>query len=411
MSLVCALRCYVVDSFGGFFAYDEAMKLVASRVLDDEEEASKQLLELESKGFSEDLEVLVHDLIEMGFDELVFEDEQEAKAISTRFRVKATFESPSAAGIAFRASPLSAFLAAGKKQSFVDRLWKGVAESLVKSKVKAASEKRDRLVAQAVSALDEIDKNVNITVSRVREWYGLHFPELDSLVPDHKQYMLIVKKFGRRSNISPEEAAQIVQSDNKGKLIYEAAMKSMGADVNDYDLKQIVDLAEINIKTYESRDAMERYIDDVMKEIAPNVRELAGATLGARLIALAGSLEGLAKKPASTIQVLGAEKALFRSLKTGARPPKHGIIFQHQHLHSAERWQRGKIARALAGKLSIAARVDAFGGEYVADKLKASLEKRIAEIKKKYARPPVKPAKQERQFKRFRKEKRRNRRW
>ena len=185
----------------------------------------------------------------------------------------------------------------------------------------------------------------------------------------------------------------------------------MGAEVNDYDLKQIVDLAEINLKTYESRDSMEKYIDEVMKEIAPNVRELAGATLGARLIALAGSLENLAKKPAITIQVLGAEKALFRSLKTGARPPKHGIIFQHQYLHSAERWQRGKIARALAGKLSIAARVDAFGGEFIADKLKSSVEKRIAEIKKKYAKPPARPAKQERSFKRFRKEKRRNRRW
>lgn len=306
---------------------------------------------------------------------------------------------------------MSAFLSAGKKQSFVERLLRETSESIVRTKIRAASEKRDRLVAQAVSALDEIDKNVNITVSRVREWYGLHFPELDSLVPDHRQYMEIVKNFGRRSNIDPEAASKVVQAENKGRAIYEAAMKSMGAEVNDYDLKQIVDLAEINLKTYESRDSMEKYIDEVMREIAPNVRELAGATLGARLIALAGSLENLAKKPASTIQVLGAEKALFRSLKTGARPPKHGIIFQHQYLHSAERWQRGKIARALAGKLSIAARVDAFGGEFIADKLKSSVEKRIAEIKKKYAKPPAKPARQERPFKRFRKEKRRNRRW
>ncbi|RWX72902.1 MAG: Box C/D RNA-guided RNA methyltransferase subunit Nop5 [Candidatus Methanosuratincola subterraneus] len=408
---VIALKCYVVDSFGGFFAYDESLKLIASRIFESSSDATSQILDLEKKGLSRDLEVLVHDLVEMGCDELVFEDELEAKAIRTRFGVKSHSESPSPAGTSFRASPLSAFLSAGKKQPFMDRLLRETSESIVRTKIKAASEKRDRLVAQAVSALDEIDKNVNITVSRVREWYGLHFPELDSLVPDHRQYMEIVKTFGRRSNIDPEAVSKVVQAENRGKAIYEAAMKSMGAEVNDYDLKQIVDLAEINLKTYESRDSMEKYIDEVMKEIAPNVRELAGATLGARLIALAGSLENLAKKPASTIQVLGAEKALFRSLKTGARPPKHGIIFQHQYLHSAERWQRGKIARALAGKLSIAARVDAFGGEFIADKLKSSVEKRIAEIKKKYAKPPARPAKQERSFKRFRKEKRRNRRW
>jgi len=98
--------------------------------------------------------------------------------------------------------------------------------------------------------------------------------------------------------------------------------------------------------------------------------------------------------PASTIQVLGAEKALFRSLKTGSRPPKHGIIFQHPYLHDAKKWQRGKIARAMAGKIAIAARADLFGGRFIGDELRAELEKRVEEIKEKYAEPPVKaPAK------------------
>jgi nucleolar protein 56 len=99
----------------------------------------------------------------------------------------------------------------------------------------------------------------------------------------------------------------------------------------------------------------------------------------------------LAKRPASTIQVLGAEKALFRSLKTGARPPKHGMIFQHTLLHDAKRWQRGKIARALAGKVAIAARVDAFGGRKIGDELKADLDRRIEEIHQKYDQPPPLP--------------------
>jgi len=125
-----------------------------------------------------------------------------------------------------------------------------------------------------------------------------------------------------------------------------------------------------------------------MDGVAPNTRALVGSLLGARLIALAGTLNNLAKMPASTIQVLGAEKALFRSLRTGTRPPKHGIIFQHTIIHEAKSWQRGKVARVLAGKLAIAARIDAFSGKYMGDKLKADLEKRIKEIQEKYEEPP-----------------------
>ncbi len=135
------------------------------------------------------------------------------------------------------------------------------------------------------------------------------------------------------------------------------------------------------------RQKLETYLDSVMEEVAPNIRVLVGSLLGARLIALAGGLNNLAKMPASTIQLLGAEKALFRSLKTGARPPKHGIIFQHSLIHEAKRWQRGKMARALAGKLAIAARTDAFSGKYAGDKLQTDLEKRISEIKERYNEP------------------------
>jgi nucleolar protein 56 len=133
---------------------------------------------------------------------------------------------------------------------------------------------------------------------------------------------------------------------------------------------------------------LENYLEKAMDEVAPNVKALTGALLGARLIAITGGLTNLARRPSSTIQVLGAEKALFRSLKTGARPPKHGMIFQHAYLHDAKRWHRGKIARALAGKLAIAARVDAFRGKYVGEELKASLDKRIEEIREKYVEPP-----------------------
>jgi len=125
-----------------------------------------------------------------------------------------------------------------------------------------------------------------------------------------------------------------------------------------------------------------------MREEAPNIRELAGSILGARLIAVTGGLKNLSKKSSGTIQILGAEKALFRSLKTGSQPPKHGLIFQHRDIHQSPSWQRGKIARALAGKIAIAARLDSFEGAYQGDDLKKKFDKRVEEIKEKYANAP-----------------------
>ncbi len=127
-----------------------------------------------------------------------------------------------------------------------------------------------------------------------------------------------------------------------------------------------------------------------MIEVAPNMSSLVGPVLSARLISITGGLENLAKMPSSTLQVLGAEKALFRSLKTGSRPPKHGIIFQHPFVHQASRWHRGKVARVVSGKLSIAARIDAFGGEFMGERLKTEVKEKVDEIKKKYKTPPVK---------------------
>ena len=137
-----------------------------------------------------------------------------------------------------------------------------------------------------------------------------------------------------------------------------------------------------------------------MKEVAPNVTALVGPLLGARLLSLAGSLEELAKLPASTIQVLGAEKALFRALRTGGKPPKHGVIFQFPEIRRSPRWQRGKIARALATKLAIAARVDYFTGRYIGDELKKKLMERIDEIKKLYPKPPKRERREERRERR-----------
>jgi nucleolar protein 56 len=208
------------------------------------------------------------------------------------------------------------------------------------------------------------------------------------LVDKHETYARLVVNLGKRSNFTAENLEKEGLSKVKAQKIADIAAASMGADLGEEDLAQIRAMCRNVLELHDMRQSLEKYVDSVMEEVAPNTQTIGGSLVGARLLALAGGLLNLAKLPASTIQVLGAEKALFRSLKTKARPPKHGIIFQHPLIHDAKRWQRGKIARALAGKLAIAARVDAFRGKYVGDELKANLEKRIEEIRERYEKPP-----------------------
>ncbi len=274
-------------------------------------------------------------------------------------------------------------------QQELDTWTRNVTMELAKLRIKGATGKRDLIVAQGIQTLDSLDQTVNLFTGRLREWYGVYFPELDRLIEKHETYARLVQNLGNKDNYTVENLEAENIPKERTQLVAKAAEQSMGADINDSDLSQIQQLAKDVLAFYELRKSMEEYVDRTMEEMAPNVRAVAGALLGARMISIAGSLQNLAMRPASTIQVLGAEKALFRSLKTGARPPKHGLIFQHTLLHDAKRWQRGKIARVIAGKLAIAARADAFGeGHYIGDALKEDINKRIEEIREKYKEPP-----------------------
>lgn len=275
--------------------------------------------------------------------------------------------------------------------SSVEEFWEyrhKFSTELVRRQLRTFAKRRDLLAAQAIRAIDDLDKTYNLFAIRTREWYSVHFPELDQLVPDHDLYLRLVEKLGMRDNFTVENLLEFGLSKEKAQIIEEKARNSIGADLSDFDIKPIQTLARMANDMYELRQELVRYIDAVMKEVAPNITALVGSLLGARLISLAGSLEDLAKLPASTIQVLGAEKALFRALRFGGKPPKHGVIFQFPDINKSPRWQRGKIARALAGKLAIAAKVDAYTGRFIGDKLLEDLRKRIEEIKKLYAKPP-----------------------
>ena len=255
-----------------------------------------------------------------------------------------------------------------------------------KQQIRDVSGKEDLQIIEGINSLDELDKAVNILMARINEWYGLHFPELENLVKDSNVYFKFVSLGLDRNSITEKDLVSFNFSEKKLDALFSAAQDSKGGEINSKDLSIISILSENVINLVKVRDKMLNYISDLMNNIAPNLSSIAGPTIGARLIAKSGGLLKLAKLPSSTIQVLGAEKALFRSLKSGSRPPKHGIIFQHDKVHSSPKWQRGKIARSLASKIAIAARIDAFRGTKEID-IENSLDERYREIQEKYASP------------------------
>jgi len=269
-----------------------------------------------------------------------------------------------------------------------------VAIRLSKAKVSAASGEKDLLVKNAIDAIDEIDKSINIFVMRLREWYSVHHPSLSKLLENQDQYARVLKECSGKENMKRDLLVSAGVPDDVVEQVMNAIPGDIGAELRDIDLNIIKVLAISIDDLYKTRKELEDYVTIVMENISPNMTALVGSLVGARLISLAGSLKELARKPSSTVQVFGAEKALFRSLKTGADPPKHGIIFRVSEIHTAPYWQRGKIARALAGKLSIAARIDAYSDRNIGTSLREDFVKRVEEIKKQNPNPPPpKPAK------------------
>jgi nucleolar protein 56 len=384
------MKAVIVQFPFGVLAFDGEYNLVEKVLFPKKPHAAaKAIVKVEAGKISDELSALVSRLQNAGYDTFVFENAvlagETQRSLSVKVEVSKSSEVEETRSRMDRFGVETGFVKDAKE---LDLWMRNVNMEVAKLRVKGAVEKRDLVVAQAIQTLDDLDRTVNQFMGRLREWYGIHFPELDRLIEKHETYARLVMSLGNKENFGVKALEKEGVPKAKAEAIANVAEASMGADMAEADLAQIQALSNSVLDLYELRRGMEGFLDNTMEEVAPNTKELVGSLLGARLIAVAGSLRTLALRPASTIQVLGAEKALFRSLKTGARPPKHGLIFQHTLLHDAKKWQRGKIARALAGKLAIAVRADAFGGRDLGDTLKANLEKRLEEIREKYKEPP-----------------------
>merc|ERR1711872_489857 len=236
----------------------------------------------------------------------------------------------------------------------------GLAHSLSRYKLKFSPDKIDTMIVQAVSLLDDLDKELNNYIMRCREWYGWHFPELGKIVTDNLAFIRTVELMGFRENAKNTDMSGVLPEEVEEK-VKEMAEISMGTEISDEDMINIRHLCQQVVEIQEYRGQLYEYLKNRMMAIAPNLTVLVGELVGARLIAHAGSLMNLAKHPASTVQILGAEKALFKALKTKHDTPKYGLIYHAQLVGQSGTKLKGKVSRMLAAKASLACRVDALG--------------------------------------------------
>ena len=267
----------------------------------------------------------------------------------------------------------------------ISRAQLGLGHAYSRSKVKFNVNRSDNMVIQAIALLDQLDKDLNTFTMRAREWYSWHFPELVKLVPDNYTYARCAKQIKNKSSLLEADAADALEAitgdAEVAKAIVDASKISMGTEVADLDMINIENFCDRVISLSDYRRNLQAYLASKMAVIAPNLSTLIGDQVGARLISHAGSLTNLAKYPASTVQILGAEKALFRALKTRSNTPKYGLIFNSSFIGRAGAKNKGRISRYLANKCSMASRIDSFSDvatTVYGEALKNQVEERLA---------------------------------
>jgi nucleolar protein 58 len=250
----------------------------------------------------------------------------------------------------------------------------GLSHSLGRYKLKFSPDKVDVMIVQAISLLDDLEKEINTYSMRIKEWYGWHFPELVRVVSDNLTYARVVKRLGSRTNFETVDLTDIL-GEQTAEMVKRVAKISMGTEISEEDISYIIELCIQTIDIFEYKDELFEYLKSRMATIAPNLTVLVGELVGARLIAHAGSLINLAKHPASTVQILGAEKALFRAIKAKKATPKYGVIYNASFVGKSSAKNKGKASRILANKAALSCRVDALGNENTPPIGKISLEK------------------------------------
>ena len=348
------MEFYITQCIAGFIAFNQDFEIVKMKLF-EENEIVENLIRIEENEILDEEIELINELELNSDDKVIIETtKRRSQFKSLENYENLIVETPNNGGEYLRENLEDILIKIGFLSENEDyRELIQHYEELAINQIKKSSQEEDKLLIQAINSVDDIDESISKLVERIRDWYTIYFPEMDT-ISNNETYTKLIALSENREDII----------ENFKDQFNEDIEYSSGADIEEADLLMLKSFAESIYSLQKSRKELEVYIDSKMEAIAPNLRDLLGATLGAKLIAHIGSIKRLATYPASVIQIMGAEKAIFRHLKTGERPPKHGLIFQHPSVRGAKWWNRGKIARNLALKITLAVRKDVFSGEY-----------------------------------------------
>lgn len=356
------MRAYIATGILGSFAFDADGNLLEYRLFPKKPEAiSESLRKARSGEIIPEEKEIIESLKKKGVREIIWDKKAEVKGFNCLYKK----DNLGAETLSSSFRKLAMDLKWVFSQSELNEILTKVNVEATRKELK--KERKDFLVMRVVAVLDELDKDLNVFSEMLREWYGLHFPEADKAISSHERYVDIVSKHGRREEIT---------EDSLKKL----AGKSSGRDLSDQDMEEVREFSKTLKALYEEKKRLSRYLEEITKATMPSTSEVAGPVLAARLLNLAGGLERMSKMTSSTIQLIGAEKALFRHLKGQGKAPKYGILFGHPLIQNAPKEKKGKVARLVASKISIAARIDMFSGRDDGEKMRKELENEVKAV-------------------------------
>jgi len=356
------MRAYIASCIIGIFAFDKNGKLIEKLIFPkDADEIAEKLSRIKAGELINEEYDLVKKLSVVGYKEIVWNKQKEVTGMNCIFEKDNLAEEKLQSE--FRSYAVK-FKWASTQAEINDILTK---VNIALNKTKLREIKKDKIIMQSISALDELDRSLNIFSEHLREWYGLHFPELSHLMSSNEKYVEMVTDNGDKKKISD-------------KQLIKTAEKSSGMPFSEEDMKAVQEYSKTIFEMFRLKDELTKYIEKETQENVPNITAIAGPLLAARLLSYAGGLEKMCKMPSSTIQLLGAEKALFRHLRGEGKAPKFGIIFGHPYIQKADKEKKGKIARLLASKLSLAARIDFFSKDDRSAAMKKDFEEHAEKI-------------------------------
>lgn len=335
------MDCYITYFIGGFLAFKDNQELIKIKPF-PKEEIVDRLISLENKEIaSEEIEIIKE--LEGEFDTIFIESNKKTSDYKNFKNVE--IKTPNLGGEILREN-FDKYL---DEFDISDEEFSETYRKLSLYKLKELSKSEDKHLIQAINSIDDIDEAISKLIERIREWYELYFPEMNVIHNNETYIKLIAENKSKEKIIEAKGDAFSIDIDEFDD-----------DEINSEDLEILNDYANSIYELQKTRKNIEKYIDVKMESIAPNLKALVGSTLGAKLISHAGGIKRLSTYPSSTVQIMGAEKALFRHLRSGDRPPKYGLIYQHPKVRGSKWWNRGRIARTLASRISLATRKDVY---------------------------------------------------